>query len=131
LRSCELSCRCRMTRIALVPHLRQSGSGGRVDSPVGNPVPPMPLASFDPHEDISIDLLDPPIVIWPMDLFFHGCVLTEVAVDGGVVVCLGPVLQVERDVERRLALMSHSIRREDGARLDTMRHQLQENQRDI
>jgi hypothetical protein len=34
-------------------HLRQSGSGGRVDCPVGNPVPPMSLASFDPHEHIG------------------------------------------------------------------------------
>jgi hypothetical protein len=47
-------------------HLRQSGSGGRVNCPVGNPISPMPLASSDPHEDISIDVLSPNIVIWPI-----------------------------------------------------------------
>jgi hypothetical protein len=52
-------------------HLRQSGSGRRVDCPFGNPLPPMPLASSDPHEDISVDVLGPWIVIWPMDLLCH------------------------------------------------------------
>jgi hypothetical protein len=80
----------------------------------------MPLASSDPHEDISIDVLGPQIVIWPMDLLGHGGVLTEAAVDGGVGVRLGPVIWVVGDVGRRLALVGHSIRREDGARLATM-----------
>jgi hypothetical protein len=31
-------------------------------------VPPMPLCSSDSHEDISVDVLGPRIVIWPMDL---------------------------------------------------------------
>jgi hypothetical protein len=44
-------------------HLRQSGSGRRVDCPISNPVPPMSLASSDPHEDIGVDLLGPWIII--------------------------------------------------------------------
>ena len=80
----------------------------------------MPLASSDPHEDISVDVLGPRIVIWPMDLLGHGGVLTEAAVDGGVGVCLGPVIRVVGDVGCRLALMGHSIGREDGARSATM-----------
>jgi hypothetical protein len=40
--------------------------------------------------------------------------------DGGVHVRLGPILRVIGDVERRLALVGHSIRPEDGARLATM-----------
>jgi hypothetical protein len=43
--------------------LRQSGSGGQVDCPVDNPILPMPLASSDPHEGISVDVLGPWIVI--------------------------------------------------------------------
>jgi hypothetical protein len=54
----------------------------------------MPLVSSDPHEDISIDVLSPRIVIWPMDLLGHGGVLTEAAIGGKVVVRLGPVLRV-------------------------------------
>ena len=80
----------------------------------------MPLASSDPHEDISVDVLGPRIVIWPMDLLGHGGVLTESAVDGGVGVRLGPVIRVVGDVERCLALVVHSIGREDGARPATM-----------
>jgi hypothetical protein len=87
---------------------------------MGNLVPPMPLASSDPHEDISVDVLDPRIIIWPMDLLGHGGVLTEADVDVGVVVCLEPVLRVVGDVGRRLVLVGHSIRREGGARLATM-----------
>ena len=80
----------------------------------------MPLASSDPHEDISVDVLGPRIVIWPMDLLGHCGVLTESAVDGGVGVRLEPIIRVVGDVGRRLALVSHSIGREDGARLATM-----------
>ena len=80
----------------------------------------MPLASSDPHEDISVDVLGPRIVIWPMDLLGHGGVLTESAVDGGVGVRLGPIIRVVGDVGRHLALLGHSIGREDGARLATM-----------
>ena len=80
----------------------------------------MPLASSDPHEDISVDVLGPRIVIWPMDLLGHCGVLTESAVDGGVGVRLGPVIRVVGDVGRRLTLMGHSIGREGGARPTTM-----------
>jgi hypothetical protein len=50
----------------------------------------MPLASSDPHEDISVDVLGPRIIIWPVDLLGHGGVLTEAAVDGGLVYASGP-----------------------------------------
>ena len=66
----------------------------------------MSLASSDPHEH--------------MDLLCHGGVVMEAAVDDGVGVGLGPVIWVVGDVGRRLALMGHSIGREDGARLATM-----------
>jgi hypothetical protein len=91
-----------------------------VDCPVGNPVPPMSLASSDPHEDIGVDLLGPQIVFWAMDLLCRGGVVMKAVVDGGVAVCLGPVIQVVGDVGRRLALVGHNIGREDGARLATM-----------
>jgi hypothetical protein len=80
----------------------------------------MPLASSDPHEDISIDVLGPRIVIWHMDLMCHGNVLTEAVVDGGVAIHLRPVLRVVGDVVRRLALVGHNIRQEDETRLATM-----------
>ena len=80
----------------------------------------MSLASSDPHEDMSVDVLGPRIVIWPMDLLGHGGVLTESAVDGGVGVRLGPVIRVVGDVGRRLTLMGRSIGREGGARPATM-----------
>jgi hypothetical protein len=44
----------------------------------------------------------------------------KAAVDDRIVVRLGPVIRVVGDVRRRLALMGHSIGREDGARLATM-----------
>jgi hypothetical protein len=69
----------------------------------------MSLASFDPHEDIRVDLLDPWIVFWAMDLLCHDSVVMKAAVDGGVVVHLGPVIRVVGDVGCRLALMGHSI----------------------
>jgi hypothetical protein len=90
----------------------------------------MSLASSDPHEDIGVDLLDPRILFWVMDLLCHGGVVMKAAVDGGVVVRLGPVIPVVGDIGRRLALMGHSIGREDGARLATILGRLQENQRD-
>jgi hypothetical protein len=80
----------------------------------------MHLASYDPHEDISVDVLDPRIVIWLMDLLCHDSVLTKAVVDDGVAICLRPILQAVGDIERRLALVGHSIRQEDGARLTTM-----------
>jgi hypothetical protein len=80
----------------------------------------MSLASSDPHEHIRVDLLGPRIVLWAMDLLRHGDVVMKAAVDGGVVVRLGPVIRVVGDVGRCLALMGHSIDREDGARLVTM-----------
>jgi hypothetical protein len=45
----------------------------------------MSLASSDPHEHIRVDLLDPWIVFWAMDLLRHGGVVMKTAVDGGVV----------------------------------------------
>jgi hypothetical protein len=80
----------------------------------------MSLASSDPHEDIGVDLLGPWIVFWTMDLLCHGGVVMNAVVDGGVVVCLRPVIHIVGDVGRRLALLSHSIGQEDGARLATM-----------
>jgi hypothetical protein len=80
----------------------------------------MSLASSDPHEDIGVDLLGPRIVFWAMDLLCHGGVVMKTAIDGGVVVHLGPVIRVVGHVGHRLALMGHSIGREDGARLATM-----------
>jgi hypothetical protein len=80
----------------------------------------MSLASSDPHEDIGVDLLGPRIVFWPMDLLCRGSVVMKAAVDGWVVVSLGPVIRVVGDVGRRLALVGHSIDREDGVRLATM-----------
>jgi hypothetical protein len=44
----------------------------------------------------------------------------KAAVDDGVAVRLGLIIRVVGDVGRRLALMGHSIGREDGARLATM-----------
>jgi hypothetical protein len=44
-----------------------------------------------------------------MDLMFHGGVVMKAAVDGAVVVRLGPVIRVVGDVGRRLALVGHSI----------------------
>jgi hypothetical protein len=55
-----------------------------------------------------------------MDLLRHGGVVMKTAVDGGVGVGLGPVIRIVGDVGRRLALMAHSIGREDGARSATM-----------
>jgi hypothetical protein len=51
----------------------------------------MSLASFDPHEDIGVNLLVPRIIIWSMDLLCHGGVVMKAAVDGGVAIRLGPV----------------------------------------
>jgi hypothetical protein len=44
----------------------------------------------------------------------------KAAVDGGVAIHLGLVIRVVGDVGRRLALVDHSISRENGARLATM-----------
>jgi hypothetical protein len=101
-------------------HLRDSGSGYRVDCPIDNPVPPISLASSDPHEDIGVDLLGSRIILWAMDLLRHGGAVMKAVVDGGVVVRLGPVIRVVGYVGHRLALMGHSIGREDGARPATM-----------
>jgi hypothetical protein len=101
---------CGWTRAcAPCPHLRQSGSGGRVNCPIGNPVPPMSLASSDPHEHIGVDLLGARIIFWAMDLLRHGGVVMKAVVDGRVGVGLGSVIWVVGDIRRRLALMGHSI----------------------
>jgi hypothetical protein len=65
-------------------------------------------------------MLGPRTVFWPMDLLCHGSVVMNATVDDGVAVRLGPVIWVVGDVGRRLALVGHSIGREDGARLATM-----------
>jgi hypothetical protein len=80
----------------------------------------MSLASSDPHEDIGVDLLDPRIVFWAMDLVCHDGVVMKAVVDCGVDVCLKPVIRVVGDIGCRLALIGHSIGREDGARLAIM-----------
>jgi hypothetical protein len=80
----------------------------------------MSLASSDPHEHIGVDLLSARIIFWAMDLLRHGGVIMKAAVDGRVGVGLGPIIWVVGDVGRRLALMGHSIDREDGARPATM-----------
>ena len=73
----------------------------------------MLLASSHPHDDFSIKVLGARIVLWPMDLPCHRCVLTETVMDGRIAVRLGPILRVVVDIGRRLAL-------KDGARLATM-----------
>jgi hypothetical protein len=55
-----------------------------------------------------------------MDLLCLGSVLNEATVDDGVVIHHEFVLRVVEDIGRHLALVGHSIRREDGARLATM-----------
>jgi hypothetical protein len=77
------------------------------------------LASFDPHEDISVDVLVSRIVFWPMDLLCHGDVLTEATMDDRIIVCLGAIVRVVADV-RRHPLVGHSIHQEDGERMATM-----------
>jgi hypothetical protein len=57
----------------------------------------MSLASSDP-----VDLLGPWIILWAMDLLCHGGVVMKAAVDGGVAVCLGPIIRVVHDVGRCL-----------------------------
>jgi hypothetical protein len=102
----------------LTPEIEWEWTTSRL--PVGNPVLHMSLASSNPHEDIRVDLLDPRIVIWPMDLLCHDDVVMKEDIDSRVVVCLEPVIRVVGDVGRRLALVGHSIDREDGGRLATM-----------
>jgi hypothetical protein len=80
----------------------------------------MSLASSDPREHIGFDLLGARIIFWAMDLLRHGSVVMKAAVDGRVGVGLGPIIRAVGDVGRRLALMGHSIGREDGARPATM-----------
>jgi hypothetical protein len=80
----------------------------------------MSLASSDPHEHIGVDRLGARIIIWAMDLLRHGGVVMKATVDNGVGVGLEPIIWVVGDIGRRLALMSHSIGREGGARPTTM-----------
>jgi hypothetical protein len=90
----------------------------------------MLLASSRPHGDFSINVLGERIEVWPMDLLCHRSVLTDAAVDGGVVVCLGRVRQVEVDLGRRLPLVGQSPCLQLGARLATMCRQLRKEQQD-
>jgi hypothetical protein len=80
----------------------------------------LPPPTSDPHEDIGADLLGPRIVFWAMDLLCHGGVVMKAVVDDRVVVRHGPIIRVVGDVGCHLALVGHSIGREDGARLATM-----------
>jgi hypothetical protein len=80
----------------------------------------MSLASSDPREDIGVDLLGARIIFWAMDLLRHGAVVMKAAINGGIGVGLRPIIRVVGDIGRRLALMGHSIGREDGARPVTM-----------
>ena len=98
----------------------ESGSSGRVECAVANPVPPVLLASSYPHDDFSIKVLGARIVLLPMDLSCHLSVLTEAAVDGRIAVRRGRVLRVVLDVGRCLALVGQSPCLELGARLTTM-----------
>jgi hypothetical protein len=53
-----------MTNKACAPYsnLRYIGIRGRVDCAVANLVPPMLLASSDPHEDFSVKVHSPRII---------------------------------------------------------------------
>ena len=64
----------------------------------------MLLASSHPHHDFSIKILGARIELWPKNMPYHHCILTDAAVDVGIVVRLGWVLRVEVNVCRRLAL---------------------------
>jgi hypothetical protein len=82
----------------------------------------MSLPSSNPHEDISVDVLGPR----SLDLnLAHGPPMPwRCTHEGGCrrqgCYTLGPVIRVVGDVGRRLALVGHSISREDGARVATM-----------
>ena len=122
-RWCEVSCRGRMAGLVLVLLARiWERLGVAAESIVPSPIQYrfMLLASSHPHDDFSIKVLGAQIVLWPMDLPCHRCVLTEAVVDGHIAVRLGPVLWVVADAGRRLALVGHSKCLEDGARLATM-----------
>ena len=80
----------------------------------------MLLASFHPHHYFSIKILGARIELWPMNLPCYHCVLTDVAVDAGIAVRLGRVLQVEVDVCRRLALFGQNLCLELGVRMAIM-----------
>jgi hypothetical protein len=80
----------------------------------------MLLASSHSHDDFSIKVLGARIVLWPMDLPCHRCVLTKAVVDGRIAVHRGRVLWVVVHVRRRLALVGQSPCLELGARLATM-----------
>jgi hypothetical protein len=73
-----------------------------------NLVASVPLASFDPHEDIFVDVLVSRIIFWPMDLLCHGGVLTEATMNDRVVVRLRAIVQVVAN-DRRHPLVGHSI----------------------
>jgi len=65
----------------------------------------MQLSSSHPHDDLWIDGLGGGIVVWPMDLPYPLSVRTDAGVGSRVGVRIGPILQVEDDVGRRLALV--------------------------
>jgi hypothetical protein len=70
------------------PDLVESGSSGRVECAVANPVPSMLLASSHPHDDLTIKVRGGQIVLRPMDRLCHLPVLSEALVDG--LICVRP-----------------------------------------
>jgi len=80
----------------------------------------MLLASSHPHDDFSIKGLGAQIILWPMDIPCHQCLLIEAAVDGRIAVCRGWVHWVVVDIGHCLALVGQSPCLELGARLATM-----------
>ena len=77
--------------------------------------PPPNLMTTSPSRSSEVG-----IVLWPMDLPCHRCLLSEAGVDGRVAVRLGRVLWVVVDVRRRLALVGHYPRLELGDGRATM-----------
>ena len=80
----------------------------------------MLLASSNPHDGLSINVIGARIIVWPMDRPCHRRVVTNMVVDAFVGVRLRRVVRVEGDVGCRLALVGHGICNELRALLATM-----------
>jgi len=80
----------------------------------------MLLAPSCPHDHFSINGLSARIVVWPVDLPCHLCVLEDAAMDVRIAICRGWVLRVVADIGRRLALVGQSKCLELRARLAIM-----------
>ena len=96
--------------------LRESGSRGRVDYAVANPISAMLLASSHPHHDFSINVLGARIEVWPVNLPSHLCILVDATVYARMAVRLGQVVWVEIDIGHHLALFREDPCLELGAR---------------